>query len=72
MLRSMPRWVRVWYRLPFVDRYAYEWMWWHGGWAVLTPGDAPPDQDDGNSGDREPRVPRPIVGGGAAARPIDD
>lgn len=36
-LRSMPRWVRAWYWTPFVDRYAYEWMWWHGGWSVLVP-----------------------------------
>jgi hypothetical protein len=36
-LRAMPRWVRLWYRTPFLDRYAYEWMWWHGGWSVLVP-----------------------------------
>jgi hypothetical protein len=35
----MPRWVRLWYRTPFIDRYAYEWMWWHGGWSVLVPAD---------------------------------
>jgi hypothetical protein len=38
-LRAMPRWVRLWYRTPFIDRYAYEWMWWHGGWSVLVPAD---------------------------------
>jgi hypothetical protein len=38
--RSMPMWVRLWYVAPFVDRYAYEWMWWHGGWAVPI---EPPD-----------------------------
>lgn len=25
-----PLWVRVWYRTPFVDRYASVWMWHHG------------------------------------------
>jgi hypothetical protein len=35
-LRAMPWWVRVWYRTPFLDRCAYQWMWWHGGWGVLT------------------------------------
>ena len=44
-LRGMPRWVRVWYRTPFLDRYAYEWMWWHSGWGVLT------DRDDGRDAD---------------------
>lgn len=33
-LRRMPRWVRIWYRLPLVDRYAYAWMWHHGGWLL--------------------------------------
>jgi hypothetical protein len=32
--RSMPTWVRVWYMLPWVDRYAYSWMWRNGGWAI--------------------------------------
>ena len=30
-------WVRLWYRTPFVDRYAHAWMWAHGGWNVLPP-----------------------------------
>lgn len=50
-LRAVPGWVRLWYRLPFIDRYAYEWMWWRGGWAVLT-ADTPPNPPD--SGVREP------------------
>jgi len=33
----VPVWVRVWYKTPFVDRYAYAWMWRHGGWDVLPP-----------------------------------
>jgi hypothetical protein len=43
-LRAMPRWVRIWFRTPFIDRYAYEWMWWHGGWSVLVPSDPPAPQ----------------------------
>ena len=70
LLRPMPWWVRIWYRTPFIDRYAYEWMWWHGGWAVLEPEDNPPQDDDGNAGDREPRTPRPVTGGGTAARSL--
>jgi len=50
-LRQMPRWVRVWFRVPFVDRFAYEWMWWHGGWSVLVPADSDPP-DDGQAGIR--------------------
>jgi hypothetical protein len=41
-LRAVPRWARLWYRVPLIDRYAYEWMWWHGGWSVLVPVDTPP------------------------------
>jgi len=40
-LDRVPRWVRVWYRTPLVDRYAYVWMWNHGGWDVLPPGPEP-------------------------------
>lgn len=54
-LLAMPRWVRVWYRTPFLDRYAYEWMWWHGGWSVLVHGEPPSPPD----GVREPRRPSP-------------
>jgi hypothetical protein len=25
----------------FLDRYAYDWMWWHGGWNVLVAGEPP-------------------------------
>jgi len=34
----MPWWVRLWCLVPLVDRYAYVWMWHHGGWDVLPPG----------------------------------
>ena len=34
----MPWWVRLWCSVPLVDRYAYVWMWHHGGWDVLPPG----------------------------------
>ena len=40
-LRAMPWWVRAWYRTPCIDRFAYEWMWWHGGWSVLVEDDRP-------------------------------
>ncbi len=36
-LDRVPSWVRLWYRAPFVDRYAHAWMWEHGGWDVLPP-----------------------------------
>ena len=65
-LRALPRWVRVWFRTPFIDRYCYEWMWWHGGWAVLVPFDPAPPPPDG--GDRETRRPRPVDPGGAVHR----
>lgn len=61
-LRAVPRWVRIWYRTPLVDRFAYEWMWWHGGWSVLAPGDTPPPE----AGVREPRRPHPSAPAGAA------
>jgi hypothetical protein len=33
-LDRVPLAVRVWYELPFIDRYAHAWMWRHGGWDV--------------------------------------
>lgn len=64
-LRAMPRWVRVWYRTPFLDRYAHEWMWWHGGWCVLSP--TPPNPpDEPGAGVREPRRPHPTDRSGVA------
>jgi hypothetical protein len=36
-LDLVPWWARVWYYLPFVDRYAHAWMWRHGGWEVRSP-----------------------------------
>lgn len=56
-LQAVPRWVRVWFRTPFIDRFAYEWMWWHGGWSVLVPVDPPPSS---GGGVREPRRPLPV------------
>jgi hypothetical protein len=52
----MPRWVRIWFLLPFVDRYAHSWMWHRGGWLLQQAAgpSAPPD-----AGDREPRNPKP-------------
>jgi hypothetical protein len=37
-LDRVPAWVRLWYHTPLADRYAYAWMWEHGGWDVLPPG----------------------------------
>jgi hypothetical protein len=31
---AMPEWVRIWYRLPLLDRRARVYMWHHGYWAV--------------------------------------
>jgi hypothetical protein len=36
-LDRVPRWVRLWFKTPLVDRYAHAWMWEHGGWDVLPP-----------------------------------
>jgi len=38
----MPRTVRVLCRTPFLDRYAYQRMWWRGGWDVDPPPDLEP------------------------------
>jgi hypothetical protein len=40
-----PWWVRIWYHMPFLDRYAHAWMWWHGAWEVR-----PPDTELGHIG----------------------
>lgn len=34
----LPLWVKVWRRLPFIDRYGYPWMGHHGGWLVEPAG----------------------------------
>src|SRR5437773_746201 len=34
---SVPWWVRVWSRVPLIDRFADEWMWFHGGFLVVPP-----------------------------------
>jgi len=52
-VRAMPMWVRLWCMMPLIDRYAFEWMWWHGGWAVPVERSSPPE-----GGVREPRHPR--------------
>jgi hypothetical protein len=70
-LRDMPLWVRIWYRTPFIDRYAYEWMWWRGGWSVLVPGQPPPPTEPG-AGVREPRRPHPTDRSGAVAQEMDE
>ena len=50
----MPRWVRWWYHVPFVDRYAHVWMWDHGGWQIVRRSF---DGPGGPAHDREPRRP---------------
>jgi hypothetical protein len=57
-LGDVPVWVRLWYRTPFVDRWAHVWMWHHGGWEIR------PHPTEPGAGDREPRrpVPPPVAG----------
>lgn len=55
-LEAMPTWVRLWYWTPFIDRWAYVWMWDRGGWWVEPPGSAPPPED---ASVREPIRPTP-------------
>jgi hypothetical protein len=60
----MPWWVRVWYELPLLDRYAHAWMWAHGGWEVCPPSGTPPGD---HAGVREPCDPAlPGLQSGAA------
>jgi hypothetical protein len=47
-LDLVPLWVRAWYRLPFIDRYAHAWMWQRGAWEVR-----PPDVELGHMGGTE-------------------
>jgi len=28
---------------PFIDRFAYEWMWWRGYWGIPADQNPPPD-----------------------------
>src|SRR4051812_35057608 len=52
-LDQVPLWVRIWFRTPFVDRFAHSWMWYHGGWEILPP----PESGQENSGGRSPLLP---------------
>lgn len=54
-LDRVPLWVRVWYSMPLLDRYAYSWMWHHGGWDIVPPLRPGPDE----AGVREPAPPKP-------------
>jgi hypothetical protein len=64
-LERVPRPVRFWYLMPFIDRYAYVWMWRHGGWDVdAPPGATGPDA----AGVREPLRPPPTSASGGAER----
>lgn len=40
---------------PFLDRFAYSWMWVHGGWDIVP--HLEPDPGEGDVG--EPLVPKP-------------
>lgn len=69
----MPLWVRLWYMAPLIDRFAYEWMWWHGAWYVYAgpaQPDLPPDPGEGPDGEgpdggvrerRRPSGPLPVA-----------
>jgi hypothetical protein len=34
-LDRVPLWARLRYATPFVDRFGYAWLWYHGGWDVI-------------------------------------
>ena len=57
-LDRVPRWVRIWFRTPFIDRYAYVWMWHHGGWDLNSGEAADPGY---NAGATLPRSPAPTT-----------
>jgi len=40
-LDVLPLWVRAWYRIPLIDRYAHVYMWHHGAWETASPDQAP-------------------------------
>ena len=52
-LDLVPWWARVWYHLPFIDRYAHAWMWRHGAWEAR-----PPEMEPGHSGARTEGIQR--------------
>ena len=69
---GMPRWLRVWYRTPFLDRRAHVYMWQHGYWWVGSPQPDRPEDPDGGAGVREPRRPAPSSGEAGAFLTEDD
>jgi len=66
-LDVVPWWVRVWYEIPLIDRYAHVWMWAHGGWEVRPPSPLPPGDQAGVGEPRQPLLPEMQPG---AARPM--
>jgi len=46
-LDRAPRWARVWYGTPLVDRYAHAWLWYHGGFDVVPPDAWAPGPESG-------------------------
>lgn len=59
-IREMPLWVRVWHMMPLLDRFAYEWMWWHGLWLVVADWHPPPPDAQVRE-PRQPQSPRPAA-----------
>jgi hypothetical protein len=55
-LDRVPSWVGVWFRTPFIDRFAYVWMWDRGGWDIV-PANAPASEDTES---RKPLVAKPL------------
>ncbi len=43
------------FRTPFIDRFAYAWMWHHAGWDIAPPVEPGPD----GSGSKEPLALKP-------------
>jgi hypothetical protein len=70
---DVPHWVRTFYWVPVLGRFAKDWMQRHGAYRPAEPpSSADPGDDD--AGVREPRRPRPSAGAGAVAleEPFED
>jgi hypothetical protein len=66
-LDVVPWWVRVWYEIPLIDRYAHVWMWAHGGWEVRPPSPLPPGDQAAVREPRQPLLPEQPRGGATNA-----
>jgi hypothetical protein len=56
----MSWWVNAWYHTPWIDRYAYSYMWNHGGWDT-APGKPPAYDAAARMGSQRPHRSRQIV-----------